>query len=205
MVPAILRNSFATYGRLKLWANPIPKNVDCLHGHFLPAKYIGYVKHPEVKFITWLRDPADRIRSQYDYCFQSNKNVDKSPFQNKVARQRWSFEAFYSHSHMRNLYTKFFWNFPVQQMDFIGIVEYYEEDFLYVCQHYFDDEKPKFTYGNRTNSIVSAGEERQHIIQLNQADQALYEHGLRLRGLRYSQSLLAERDEKPKLVNKNLS
>lgn len=187
MVPAIIRNAYASFGRLKQWLKPLDTSIDCLHGHFLPVKYKGYIDKPEVKFITWLREPADRIRSQYDYCFQSNKAVDKSPFQNKVARQSWSFEAFYTSRQMRNLYTKFLWKFPIENMDFIGIVEHYEEDFHYICQHYFNDINPTFTYGNRTKSEEILDDERRQIEHLNQRDYALYRHGLSLRHARLNQ------------------
>ena len=183
MVPGIIRNGFALGGRIVQTLKPIAKDVDCLHGHFLPYKYASYTR-PGVKFITWLRDPADRIRSQYDYCFQSDKRVDKSPFQNKVAREKWSFEAFSAHPRMQNLYSKFFWRFPLERFHCIGLVEHYEEDFKHICEHFFNDMEPKFTYGNRTRSVVLEDDTRAHLNKLNGPDFELYRTAAELRKAR---------------------
>ena len=184
MVPGVIRNGFALGGRMIQAIRPLSNTVDCLHGHFLPFKYKSYTGKPGVKFITWLRDPAERIRSQYDYCFQSDKAVDKSPFQNKVAREKWSFEAFIEHPRMNNLYTKFFWQFPIDRFDCIGLVEHYEEDFKYICEQFFNDMEPKFTYGNRTRSVSLDESMRNHIKKLNEADFLVYQQALELRNSR---------------------
>ena len=193
MVPSLVRNSFAILGRMKLSVKPVAKQIDCLHGHFLPVKYKGYLGAKNVEFITWLRDPALRIRSQYDYCFQSNKAIDKSPFQNKVAREKWSFEAFYSDPRMQNLYSKFFWQFPLSNFDFVGIVEHYEEDFKIFCQRFFQDFNPKFTYGNRTLSFSVDDDSLEQIRRINKKDYAIYDKGLALRAKRMEDYELASK------------
>ncbi len=184
MVPSLIRNSVAVAGRLKKKIQPLSDKIDCLHGHFLPYKYKDLVGKPGVKFITWLRDPADRIRSQFDYCFQSNKDIDKSPFQNKVARENWSFEAFYSDARMKNLYSKFFWKFPLESFECIGIVEHYETDYQYICEWFFNDFDPKFTYGNRTNPVVMKEDQKKEIYRINQLDCAIYQKALEMRASR---------------------
>ncbi len=181
MVPSVIRNGFASYGYVKQLFRPIPKNIDCLHGHFLPFKYKRSKDQQNVKFITWLRDPAQRIRSQYDYCFQSDKRVDKSPFQNKVAKEKWSFEAFFTDSRMQNLYSKFLWRFPINLFDFVGIVEYYEEDFKYFAEHYFNDFEPKYIYGNRTSPVEIDESTREKIMRINAPDYKIYETGLSMK------------------------
>lgn len=185
-VPALLRNGFATCARWKYRLKPMAPEAHIIHGHFLPTTYRHLYKQKRAKFVTWLRDPADRIRSQYDYCFQSDKRVDKSPFQNRVARENWSFRDFYNHPHAQNLYTKFLWNFSIEYFDFIGIVEHYNEDFSYFCRHYFNDDNPQEIYGNRTLSSFASDENKAQIRRLNEADYALYQYALDKRAARFN-------------------
>jgi len=184
MVPSLIRNTYAKLGQVKNNFTSIPDQYNCLHGHFLPIKYRQYLKKPDVHFITWLREPALRIRSQYDYCFQSDKAVDRSPFQNKVARENWSFEKFYSDARMQNLYSKFLWKFPISNFDFIGIVEKYDEDFKYFCETYLSDYNPKYMHGNRTLSAQVNAAERAAIEKLNSDDYFIYREALQLRKVR---------------------
>lgn len=183
-VPALLRHSAAVYSQLKNRLQPVDRQTNIIHGHFLPATYAHLYNQKKAKFITWMREPADRIRSQYDYCFQSDKRVDKSPFQNRVARENWSFTEFYQHPHAQNLYTKFLWNFSIEYFDFIGIVEHYKDDFSYFCSHYFNDDNPQEIYGNRTLSSFASDENKAQIRKLNEADYALYQYALDKRAAR---------------------
>ena len=45
------------------------KDVSCIHGHFLPAKYLLLADRRPCRFITWLREPVARLVSHYHYWF----------------------------------------------------------------------------------------------------------------------------------------
>lgn len=186
LVPSIIRNNYARFGKKKTIST---ETVDCLHGHFLPFKYRTFIDQPDVHFITWLRDPAQRLLSQYHFCFLSDKKVDKSPFQNRVVREEWTFEQFYSHPRLRNLYAKFFWGFPIDQFEFIGIVEHYEEDFAFICRHYFHDKRPVSVYANRTGNAEVSEEDEKRIRVLHAEDYKIYEDALIRRAHRKEQTV----------------
>ena len=51
------------------WAlrGTLPDEVACIHGHFLPVKYrIALARRP-AHYVTWLRDPVERIASHYAF------------------------------------------------------------------------------------------------------------------------------------------
>lgn len=102
--------------------------VECIHGHFWPIKYVRFKKEKNVKFVTWLRDPIERIISHY-YFWKRNPQVDPT---NRIKRQMisedWSLEKFCLSNELKNFYNKWFWKFPIENFDFIGITEYFEED-----------------------------------------------------------------------------
>ena len=37
----------------------------CVHGHFLPLSYRHLARRADVRFVTWLREPIDRLLSHY--------------------------------------------------------------------------------------------------------------------------------------------
>lgn len=187
-VPSLVRNSVATVAGWKQRWKKVDPDTDIIHGHFLPTTYRHLRAVNDTKFITWFREPADRIRSQYDYCFQSDKSIDKSPFQNRVFRENWTFSDFYSHANAQNIYSKFLWHFSIEYFDFIGIVEHYKEDFRYFCHTYFQDDEPKEIFGNRTLSSFASDADKVRIRELNEADYALYEIALKKREQRMQQA-----------------
>lgn len=110
--------------------------TDCIHGHFLPYKYDYFYGKGENIFVTWLRDPIERLGSHY-YFWQRTYNPWKSkPLHKKVIRENWSLEKFVFSEEIQNIYVKFLWNFPVEKFHFIGITEHYEEDLTYFGRRY---------------------------------------------------------------------
>src|SRR5437764_15387442 len=41
--------------------------VECIHGHFLPVKYLLLAIRREITFVTWVRHPVQRLLSNYYY------------------------------------------------------------------------------------------------------------------------------------------
>lgn len=103
--------------------------ADCVHGHFLPATYrFGLRKRPAA-YVTWLRDPVERILSHYHYWRRGYAGDDpRQPLRNRMLEQNWSLERFALGPELRNVYHQYLWNFPPSRFDFIGITEHYAED-----------------------------------------------------------------------------
>lgn len=102
--------------------------VDCIHGHFLPAKYLLLADSREVRFVTWLRDPVERVVSHYEYWRRSYDPATAAPLHRRVVEEDWSLERFCLGPELRNLYGQFLWGFPVGNFAFLGVTERYDED-----------------------------------------------------------------------------
>src|SRR5262245_14846112 len=84
---------------------------DCIHGHFLPIKYL-WLRRP-VRFITWMRDPVERLASHYEFWRRSYHPHRSQPLHRRVVEEDWSFERFYRSPEMKDVYTQFLWGFAL--------------------------------------------------------------------------------------------
>jgi hypothetical protein len=105
----------------------------CIHGHFLPAKYVYACKQEkcDMRFITWLRDPVERLMSHYYFFKRSYDPRTAGPLFRKIIEENWSLERFCFSEEYKNLYRKYMWNFPYELFDFVGLTEFYEDDLRY--------------------------------------------------------------------------
>ena len=106
--------------------------IQCVHGHFLPAKYLLLDMKRELQFVTWMRDPIERLISHYFYWKRRFK-VGKSelPGLGEAA----TLEEFCLHPKFRNLYTQYFFAFHLESFEFIGITEFYNEDYRFFSKN----------------------------------------------------------------------
>ena|SRR5690554_1252985 len=124
----------ASYYRFKKYYFLINKK-HCIHGHFLAAKY-GFYKNDKNIFITWLRDPLERLGSHYYYWQRSYDALRSKPLHKRIIEEKWSFEKFCFSEEMHNLYSRYITDFPMENFDFIGIVEHFDDDFRYFVNKY---------------------------------------------------------------------
>ncbi|MGE3803217.1 MAG: sulfotransferase family 2 domain-containing protein, partial [Gemmataceae bacterium] len=125
-VPSLARKTRALWELARGLVSPWPA-VDCIHGHFLPLKYAGLARRGPVKFITWLRDPIDRLLSAYRH-YRRQQVTDSTRMNGRVAREQWPLDKFLLHPHYRDRYARFLWRFPLERFDFVGITEHYQDD-----------------------------------------------------------------------------
>jgi hypothetical protein len=104
--------------------------IDCVHGHFLPAKYLLLGTRRDLIFVTWMREPVARILSHYAYWQQSYDERTALPHHREVIEENWTLEKFCLSEQFRNIYTQYLWGFPVEKFAFIGVSEHYREDML---------------------------------------------------------------------------
>jgi hypothetical protein len=117
------------------WQN---SGVQCVHGHFLPIKYLLLSVKYDVQFIAWMRNPVERLLSHY-YFWRNCYNRDSAPsLHRKVVEENWSVERFCFSPELRNIYGQFLWGFPIEKFDFIGITEYYNDDLRDLSNKFFD-------------------------------------------------------------------
>ena len=124
-------------------------NVKCIHGHFLALKYANF-KNYDATFITWLRDPVERLISNYYHIIRGQKDV-KGTFSNLVHTEKWDLETYCSHPLNRNPCEKIFHDFGIDNFEFVGIVENYLSDLKFFSENYlhkplniyFKNQKPE--------------------------------------------------------------
>jgi hypothetical protein len=119
-------------------------NVKLIHGHVLPIRYYKLYERGW-RFITWLREPIQRLISDY-YHIKRNKNnfineinghieilpEKKGTFGEKILLEKMTLDDFLLDGMTKNYYQRFFYNFPPENYFFIGIVENYQSDLKYL-------------------------------------------------------------------------
>ena len=112
------------------------KGVECIHGHFLPLKYSLYGVRQDVRFVTWMRDPAERLASNYYFWIRNYKPVNAPLLHRRVVEENWSLERFCLGPEFRNFYSQILSGFRFSRFDFIGIAEYYETELDYFSKEF---------------------------------------------------------------------
>lgn len=166
----------------------LPKEIDVFHGHFSVSSL--YSKFPETKdvpIITWLRDPVQRVLSNYYYLqerlnFLVSQHGSHRAILDKMMR---SLEEFAVAEINRNKMCKFIGSKPLDEFAFLGILEHYEQELIELSR----------LIGKRLTSIkVNVTENRQQknylamqvslIEKHNQEDMELYKEALSIRNKR---------------------
>lgn len=161
--------------------------IECIHGHFLPLKYLGLRKRKSLSFIAWMRHPVQRMASHY-YFWKRTYDPIKSPIlQRKMVEEEWTLERFCLGPEARNFYHVFLWGFPLKQFDFIGITEFYEEDFNWFAEHFlnaplkFKADNVNQNIGKQYHFDASLLKKIEH---WHKKDIALYEQAVKIRNNR---------------------
>jgi hypothetical protein len=110
--------------------------VECIHGHFLPVKYLLMAARRQLTFVMWVRDPVQRILSHYHYWRRTYHPETAPALHRKMVEEDWSVERFCLGTEMRNMYAQFLWAFPIDNLDFIGVTEFYDQDLAYFAQRF---------------------------------------------------------------------
>jgi hypothetical protein len=183
--PPLKRKMAAVLGSLRNVAAP-PARFECIHGHFLPVKYRWLRLRLPARFVTWMRDPVERLASHYHFWNRSYDPRTARPLHRRVVEEAWPFERFYRSPELLNVYAQFLWGFPVAAFDFIGVTEHYDEDLRFFVESFLGA-GPLPTYRVETNAerqsaaYVPDPRVRAEIEAIHHRDMALYRHALRLR------------------------
>lgn len=175
-----LRNESASTGAFSTHSD-LTEHFDCIHGHFLPLKYSG-IKNAQ--FITWLRDPVQRLVSRYLYGKWTWESGSASPRQEELKafiekRRRYpSLEQFVGIETFQNTYSKYFWGFDVQQFEVIALVERWDESIdrlHYLLGEIVDAEVHINQNLNQEDLVYEVAETTRRLIEnANQADVKMY-------------------------------
>jgi hypothetical protein len=163
------------------------QDYQCVHGHFLPVKYLLLSTTVKVTFITWVRDPVERLLSHYFYWQRSYDPRTSLPHHRKFIEEKWSLERFCLGPEFRNIYTKYLWGFPLHNFEFIGVSEFYADDFNFFSSAYFARKIPVYqeNAGGKVGKKYEIDESlRKKIEAYHQEDMDIYEEALKARAKR---------------------
>jgi hypothetical protein len=165
--------------------------IECIHGHFLPLKYRFHKSNNTFKYVTWMREPAERLASQYYYMKRhyTPEKAANQPLLERMIDEDWTLERFCLGPELKNTYSQFLWGFPIKKFDFIGIVEHYETEL-----DFFSDTLLKNSaithYQQNVNSAIQkssyfAGNEadedlKNKVVSYHAKDFILYNNALKL-------------------------
>ncbi|WP_110189500.1 sulfotransferase family 2 domain-containing protein [Pokkaliibacter plantistimulans] len=164
-------------------------DVKCIHGHFLAIKYLLLSSARPVTYVTWMRNPVERVLSHYYFWKRYYDPNTSRSFHKKMVEEDWSLERFCLGEEIRNLYSKFLYGFPLEYFSFIGIVEHFQDDFDYFANEYLSCSLEPEILNTRPND--SKGYEisdslRSSIEAWHSKDMALYERAVAIRSERIS-------------------
>lgn len=163
--------------------------VTCVHGHFLPIKYLLLADHLPCRFVTWLREPVERLISHYFYWQRSYDAdaTDTTTLHRRVVEEGWTLEQFCLAPELRDVYHQFLWAFPLRALDFVGISEFYAEDLREFSEHFLGiNLQPKLVnVADEPRGARELGPELlRRVREWHARDVSLYEWGLRQRDQR---------------------
>lgn len=165
----------------------LPKNIKVIHGHFNYQSVIETVDLDEnVKFITWLRDPVERVLSNYFYLSKRLKEEldEEGKGLNILAKMQKTLLEYARNDISRNRMYKFLRGAELDKFFFIGLYENYDEDIIELAKM-LGMEEPEILQHNVTEDKEEVSKEIiNEIKELNSLDIELYNEALRIRNLR---------------------
>lgn len=159
-------------------------NFECVHGHFLPAKYLLLSSIRTLRFVVWIREPVSRLVSHYHYWRENKLTANSTLLHRRMIEEGWSLEQFCLAPELQNLYAEFLWGFPIEYFDFIGLIEDYRNDIQRFSKNFFNTELPAF-HLNRGSSLAAASDLspnfRREIETYHSSDMDIYRRALLFR------------------------
>jgi len=103
----------------------------CLHGHIQASAFSD--KFPRASYLTWLRDPVERIASSYfQYLREPGLGLEQ-PVNQRLQKEGWSLLEFARTPEMRGQQAWYVDALPRERFLFIGITERYAESLRLLC------------------------------------------------------------------------
>ena len=101
-----------------------------MHGHFWVSTYLDLL--PRAKPVVWLREPAQRLRSHYEF-WTSKPPQGTNPKYELFRQEQFDFTAFATHPEFTNRLHKFTTGVALEDYAFVGILERFEDSLATVA------------------------------------------------------------------------
>lgn len=161
------------------------RDTKVLHGHFPFNKIERIYKKNKTYLITWMRDPVERVISNYYFFI---KRVQDNSLPNTANRKNETLLEYARHEDNRNRMSYFLSGLELSDIDFIGFTEYFDDD--------LDALADLLGWGNVASVHLNSNKEyrskykpaneteKAEIRKINHLDDALFNDGLDLRAKR---------------------
>lgn len=174
-------------------SNKIPTGVNCIHGHLTisQVQHIINIDHPKV--ITWVRNPIDRVISNYYYFMKRIRDGDTPEKQHR--KINFNLIEYASQIKRRNRMTEILKGMEIKDFFFIGIMEQFEQDIRILCNLMDWHQQIDVPHINNSTSFKLNNEcatqyndideaMRLEVAKLNEKDMILYAEIKKLRGIK---------------------
>jgi len=169
----------------------LPAWARVAHGHFSYPLLQQHFDLPQrdIPLITWLRDPVERVISNYYYLSKrlAEELDEASKGLNILLKMERRLMEYARDPKSRNRMSRFLQGVPLEDFHFVGIQDYYSEDLEYLSDSLNWPKFEEFTH-NRTGKAYDevSPKQKDEIRALNEEDVRLYEQALELREKRLS-------------------
>lgn len=165
----------------------IPSNIEVLHGHFSMNDLENLLTVPYNAFrITWVRDPVERVISNYYYLSERLRhylNEEKRNL-NILSKMERSLIEYASAEINRNRMSKFLTG-GLSDFDFVGVTGFFHEDLEQLAGKLGWNHYVSFRHNPTADKGRNIDEEtKSEILRLNHEDDILYKEALELRKAR---------------------
>lgn len=166
-------------------AKKMPNEVKVIHGHFHLDHVFEQLKlEKETPIITWMRDPVQRVISNYFYLEKRLKEElnEEQKGLNILEKMQKSLIEYARTGINRNVQARYLAGFPLEKLQFVGIVEHYNSEIqrLQKIMNWPEIAIHKVNVtGSRKHEIPQEWE--REIRELNALDDALYQQAVKLR------------------------
>ncbi|GGE00751.1 sulfotransferase family 2 domain-containing protein [Planktosalinus lacus] len=164
--------------------NHISNEHKILHGHLYFKEIDTVLKmNTDVKIITFLRSPVDRVIS--NYLFFKQRIIEGKVNKNELSRKNETLMEYARLEESKNRQSKFLDGLNLENIYFLGIMESFSEDIKTLCKGLDINltEIPELNKNNHfeTSDLKVTEAEVQEIKSLNQKDLILYQNALEIR------------------------
>lgn len=168
----------------------------CVHGNFMPLKYRFFEPSLEKRYVTWIKHPAERLWAHYA-LWKGDLNSENA-LRRRMLDEDWSFERFAKCPEIRNIYSQYFWGFPLALFDFIGISEFSTTEIQRFSTEILGCAEQEMQVNDtslRTETVRTIDPElRKHIERYHSKDMSLYRHALEIRDRQLKKTASAKGD-----------
>ena len=151
-----LLNEFCDRGKL-------PDNIRVIHGHFHYEDILKFFRlHPTVTVVTWLRDPVQRIVSNYHYLVASfEREISHTALSSQLFKRLVkSLPEYARNQRDTNLYADYLRGRDLNDYAFIGIVEDYDAELQRLAELLGVAELPRFKVNSAKQRAPAINEEQ---------------------------------------------